>query len=265
MMFDPYRKWLGIPEDQRPPNHYQLLGIAPDELDPEVIEAAAVRQSAFVRNFQSGKYGTEATRLLTEIAAARLCLLNAAKRAAYDAELTRQRSAPRRAAKGGSNTELGLAPLDDDLHRSADSQPSAPAATPPLERPAARHSPIPSQSSGRYRDLVPPAAAPSPPSPMASSPAPLHRTQAPGGITPPVELGRLLQQGAPTRARPARLGGPRPTAYAKPQNPAALLWQIPLAIVVFFLLLLLANAVGRKIAVSRQPSTPAAVESSSSS
>jgi hypothetical protein len=29
--FDPYRKWLAIPEDSRPPTHYQLLGISPDE------------------------------------------------------------------------------------------------------------------------------------------------------------------------------------------------------------------------------------------
>ena len=37
-MFDPYHKWLGIPKDQRPPTHYQLLGISPTEQDREVIE-----------------------------------------------------------------------------------------------------------------------------------------------------------------------------------------------------------------------------------
>ena len=25
--FDPYRIWLGIPADQQPPSHYQLLGV----------------------------------------------------------------------------------------------------------------------------------------------------------------------------------------------------------------------------------------------
>ena len=44
-MFDPYHKWLGIKPGQRPPTHYQLLGIEPDEQDPEVIEEAAVRQT----------------------------------------------------------------------------------------------------------------------------------------------------------------------------------------------------------------------------
>lgn len=86
-MFDPYRKWLGIPEDQRPPTHYQLLGITPDEQDIEVIEAAMLRQSSFVRNFQSGQYAEEAARVLNEIAAARLCLVDPRKRAKYDAEL----------------------------------------------------------------------------------------------------------------------------------------------------------------------------------
>jgi hypothetical protein len=86
-MFDPYRKWLGIPEGKRPPTHYQLLGISPDERDPEVINAAVVRQSAYVRNFQAGKYSAEATRLLNEIAAAKVCLLDPQKRTRYDAEL----------------------------------------------------------------------------------------------------------------------------------------------------------------------------------
>jgi WD40 repeat protein len=86
-MFDPYRKWLGIPEQYRPPTHYQLLAIDPAEQDREVIEAAVIRQSVYLRNFQKGPQGDAATQLLTEIAAAKACLLNPAKRAAYDAGL----------------------------------------------------------------------------------------------------------------------------------------------------------------------------------
>ena len=81
-MIDGYHKWLGIPKDQRPPTHYQLLGIAPDEQDAEVIEAAAVRQVAFVRNFQTGPHAEQCSRILTELAEARLTLLNPAKRQA---------------------------------------------------------------------------------------------------------------------------------------------------------------------------------------
>lgn len=109
-MFDPYRKWLGIPEDQRPPTHYQLLGIAADEHDIDVIEAAVLRQSAFVRNFQSGQHAEEATKLLNEIAAARLCLVDRKKRAKYDAELRpKQADAPGAANKARDSGTLARA------------------------------------------------------------------------------------------------------------------------------------------------------------
>lgn len=42
--FNPYRVWLSIPAESRPPTHYQLLGISPDEHDPTVINAAVMRQ-----------------------------------------------------------------------------------------------------------------------------------------------------------------------------------------------------------------------------
>ncbi|HWE38047.1 MAG TPA: hypothetical protein VG406_15865 [Isosphaeraceae bacterium] len=70
-MFDPYHKWLGIPRDRRPPTFYQLLSIAPTEEDPEVIDAASVRQSAYVRNFQNGPHAADCSRILGEIALAR--------------------------------------------------------------------------------------------------------------------------------------------------------------------------------------------------
>lgn len=90
-MFDPYRKWLGIPEADRPPTHYQLLAISPEERDPEVINAASLRQSAYVRGFQTGKYADHATQVLNELAAATVCLLNSARRAEYDGALDRKR------------------------------------------------------------------------------------------------------------------------------------------------------------------------------
>lgn len=93
-MFNPYHKWLGIPEGIGPPTHYQLLGIAPSECDPDVIQAAAIRQSSYIRNFQTGKYSQEATRILNEIAAAKTCLLDLAARAKYDAELEERNSIP---------------------------------------------------------------------------------------------------------------------------------------------------------------------------
>ncbi|MEX2118579.1 MAG: hypothetical protein WD847_03140 [Pirellulales bacterium] len=129
-MFDPYRKWLGIPQDSRPPTHYQLLGISPDENDREVINAAVVRQSAYVRNFQSGQYAEEAARILNEIAAAQLCLINPARRAEYDAAL-------RRTPAAGSPATASRLPLPTQPYRPGPlpGLPASPAASvPPSQR-----------------------------------------------------------------------------------------------------------------------------------
>jgi hypothetical protein len=93
-MFDPYHKWLGIPRDQRPPTYYQLLGISADEEDPEVIEEAAIRQTAHLRTYQNGPQAHECVRLLNEIAQARTTLLSPARRQAYDARLRTARPEP---------------------------------------------------------------------------------------------------------------------------------------------------------------------------
>lgn len=85
--FDAYRKWLGIPPEEQPPNHYRLLGIGLFESDPDVIANAADRQMAHVRTFQTGKHSAVSQKLLNELAAARICLLDAKKREAYDSQL----------------------------------------------------------------------------------------------------------------------------------------------------------------------------------
>ena len=85
--FDPYRIWLGIPPQEQPPNYYRLLGLAPFESDRDVIANAADRQMAHLRTFQSGKNSAISQKILNEVAAARICLLNPKKRAEYDSQL----------------------------------------------------------------------------------------------------------------------------------------------------------------------------------
>jgi hypothetical protein len=85
--FDPYLQWLGISDPKRPPNHYRLLGLDRFESDCEVIQNAADRQMTHVRRFQGGKHTAESQRLLNELASAKVCLLNAEKKAIYDASL----------------------------------------------------------------------------------------------------------------------------------------------------------------------------------
>lgn len=88
--FDPYRIWLGIPAEQQPPNHYQLLGIGTFESNPDVIENAADRQMSHVRTFQSGEHSDDSQRILNQITQAKLCLLKPESRAAYAAKLRSQ-------------------------------------------------------------------------------------------------------------------------------------------------------------------------------
>jgi hypothetical protein len=85
--FNGYHVWLGIPPNEQPPNHYRLLGIAAFEADLDVIDHAADRQMAHVRTFQSGRHGALSQQILNELSAARLCLLNAEKKAQYDEQL----------------------------------------------------------------------------------------------------------------------------------------------------------------------------------
>ena len=85
--FDPYRKWLGIPPQDQPPNHYRLLGIELFERDPDVIANAADGRMAQIKNFQAGRHSERSQEILNEVAAAKVCLLNAQKRSAYDTQL----------------------------------------------------------------------------------------------------------------------------------------------------------------------------------
>jgi len=91
--FDPYHKWLGIPPKDQPADHYRLLAIERFEADPEVIETAANVRMAYLHGCTTGEHAEIAERLLNEIAAARICLLDARKKADYDLRLRMQNRA----------------------------------------------------------------------------------------------------------------------------------------------------------------------------
>ncbi len=86
-IFDPYYLWLGIPPHEQPPNYYRLLGVELFERNLDVIATAADRQMMLLRTFQTGKHSADSQRLLNEVAAARVCLLNPIKRDDYDQQL----------------------------------------------------------------------------------------------------------------------------------------------------------------------------------
>jgi hypothetical protein len=90
--FDPYHRWLGIPPEQQPPDHYRLLGIARFEADREVIDSVAMRHMGFLQEITDGPHVKDAQQLLNQLAAARRCLLDPDRKTAYDAQLRLQRS-----------------------------------------------------------------------------------------------------------------------------------------------------------------------------
>jgi hypothetical protein len=85
--FDPYRQWLGIEHAEQPVDHYRLLGLPRFEGDPEIIAAAADERMRHVRSFQTGPRGIHTQRLLNELAAAKLRLLDPKAKRLYDERL----------------------------------------------------------------------------------------------------------------------------------------------------------------------------------
>ena len=137
--FNPYRDWLNIPANELPADHYQLLGIAPFEADEEKIAQAADARMKMLRAFQAGKHARESQQLLNEVAAARICLLNAERRRRYDKDLRERRRA------------LDLPPLPEPFRpfpQSSSGQHDAPAAEPHPDE-SGRMLPAPNTSTRR--------------------------------------------------------------------------------------------------------------------
>lgn len=92
--FNPYRKWLGIPESELPANYYRLLGVELFEEDLDVIDNAAHRQMAHIRTFQRSQHADASQQLLNELSAAKKTLLSPTKRVEYDGALRSQLGQP---------------------------------------------------------------------------------------------------------------------------------------------------------------------------
>ncbi len=86
-VFNPYHRWLGIPPEEQPADHYRLLGVRRFESDLSVIEHAADRHMDHLRRMSIGPNGKLAEKLLGEVSAASTCLLVPETKAKYDAQL----------------------------------------------------------------------------------------------------------------------------------------------------------------------------------
>ncbi|HEY4258619.1 MAG TPA: hypothetical protein VGM98_00605 [Schlesneria sp.] len=84
MAIDVYKEWLGIPEGQRPPDHYQLLRLVQFEDDTEKVRKNYKKLNAHVRKYATGQYSNESQSLLNELAKAMLCLTDEEAKQEYD-------------------------------------------------------------------------------------------------------------------------------------------------------------------------------------
>jgi hypothetical protein len=194
--FDPYYKWLGIPPKDQPPHAYRLLGIELFESDREVIDAAANRIMAYLKDLAAGDDGQHSQKLLNEIAQTRLLLLNKAKKAAYDQELQ---------AKLESDNKPAVPAAKKPPPKTAKSAPppaavigAVPAPPPPLHAPPAIAAAPPVVAGAPRRHAL--TASPSPPA--ANRPMPSVSAHADSDEPPAVAtVARSRGSGHPRRSR----------------------------------------------------------------
>lgn len=87
---DFYKEWLGIPEGQRPPDHYELLRVKRFEDDADKIKAHYKKLNTHVRKYASGQYSVKSQEILNELAKAMLCLTDGDRKFEYDESLGRE-------------------------------------------------------------------------------------------------------------------------------------------------------------------------------
>ena len=106
--FDPYRELLDIKSPERPPNHYELLGIDLFEGNRVKIDDAAGERMSRLQELANSEHMDASQKLLNEMSAARRCLLNETKKMAYDEDVrTRQRRASSASSKRGGSSRGG--------------------------------------------------------------------------------------------------------------------------------------------------------------
>jgi len=85
--FNPYHRWLGIPPDEQPPDHYRLLGLPLFAAAQHAISLAADHRIAYLKTLLCTDCGDLAEQLVNEVLQARICLLDPTAKADYDSRL----------------------------------------------------------------------------------------------------------------------------------------------------------------------------------
>jgi hypothetical protein len=111
-LYNACHEMLGIHPSEQPADFYRLLALYRFESNPVVISNAAECRMSFVRQLAAGPCGHAAEELLSMLAEAQLCLLNEARKSAYDATLERQATAAGPGARDADKSSwvVGSAP-----------------------------------------------------------------------------------------------------------------------------------------------------------
>lgn len=232
-LFDPYFHWLGIPLDQRPMNHYRLLGLQYFEPDQHLIARAADQATYQLRGYELGPTLQLAQQLLAEVAAARACLLDPTQKLLYDQQLSMALTSPQ-PNFGGAAYPMGDAQLSPERPLAPPPPPAGGMGPAPMAMPFGMQPMTPTGSyipppTGSYipppTPMIPTLQAPPPPlfsqpaAPTAQFPLPaslMAPGQMPGGPTPSGHAPSPFPM--PAGTRPA---GTRPAGFPVGQGTAA--------------------------------------------
>ncbi|WP_254507282.1 hypothetical protein [Anatilimnocola floriformis] len=232
--FDPYRKWLGIPPKDQPANYYRLLGVSTFEDDLQVIEDSAARQIAYVRTFNSGEYAPYSKKVLGELNAARVTLLQRDKKKVYDEQLQQKMAAQVAAKKAAAAAAAPAVPQPEPPYAQPEpAYPQQPAF--PQQQPAWPQA-YPQQPEWPQQPTWPQQPGPYPPQqpifPQAYAPEPEYYPQQPFAqpATPPppppagsgskrVPVSKAVQPGKPAAKQVTPPPPPPPSATPRQTQP----------------------------------------------
>lgn len=219
MAFDPYLIWLDISPHERPVNYYRLFGLRPLESDPNVIAAAAQRVITHVSQFQASPNAAACQQLLSELNAARTCLLDPLRKRAYDGGFT---------SPGGPERMLNSPPTPGTQPAQPTQRPAAPSGTPAwIANAQAARTPRAGERQISASPPLPGMAAPTPAAPamggMNSRPpapyVPVQPLQSPKMPTQPAQIDAPLKPMHPSGAIPFG-AAPVPQANIAPASVA---------------------------------------------
>jgi hypothetical protein len=183
--FNPYSEWLGL-TTAGTPNHYELLSLPLFETDRQRIIAAAERATTRVRGFRPGSNAGAWSQLLDQIRAAKTCLSDPYKKAAYDRAL--QGGTPRAAAADAQPAlpPSALAALQSELYPPGMEAPSGAPASQPETQDADSSEPVlhvSRQVQPQLYELNPPGSG----APLVAARERAARSQVPAGVPADVD------------------------------------------------------------------------------